>query len=103
MSTDDEIKKTQRIALAAAKRIADRPGVAGVIVLVSINGADGTTNFVREQQGSLHAVEGILREKIRELEHYEQGYHLERGRYDALTHRQRRQERERNRRQGGEG
>lgn len=80
------------------------PGVQAAITLVSVMAEDGSnTTFMRFQGGNVHAVEGLLREKIREMEHYENGYHQETGRYDAVQHRQNRQARERRERGDDDG
>jgi hypothetical protein len=91
MSDDN---KTFRMTKRAASEMLKCPGVQAVVILISVQDADGT-KFIRQQLGKLHACEGLLRERLRETEQYEIGYHLERGRYDSVTERQSQQSQER--------
>ena len=52
-------------------RIMTIPGVQAAITLVSVVAEDGHTTFIRTQSGNIHAIEGLLREKLREMEQYE--------------------------------
>lgn len=94
-SSENETAATRRIAAVHAVNLMAQPGVEAVVILISIAGDDQTTKFCRHQLGNIHACEGLIRERIREMEHYEIGYHHERGRYDSVVHRHREQEQQR--------
>lgn len=103
MTPDENSLETTRLFVASqAEEVLQRPGVGAVVTMVSILGEDGTTSFVRYQAGNIHACEGLLREKLRELEQYENGFHFERGRYEQVTHRQARQARDQSRPKDGD-
>lgn len=59
----------------------------GCIIIGSATDDDGCTIYVREVRGNRHAVEGAVREWLRTIDHYEAGYHAEKGRADAEAHR----------------
>ena len=77
------------ISLESVKRAADSviEHFDGCIILGSATDEEGSTLYVREVRGNRHAVEGAVREWLRTLDHYEAGYHAEKGRADAARHR----------------
>ncbi len=95
-------REAEARSAAAADEILAMDSVDAVVILVSLRTPDGCTSFSRQQRGNLHACEGLVREKVREMQSYEDGYHYERGRYDAVTNRQASQERQRKRNREGD-
>lgn len=72
------------------------PRFDAVIVIATYRDPqDGGTCHLTQQAGNLHAVEGMVREKLRKIDGYEAGFHHEEGRYDSVTIRQRNQRRAR--------
>lgn len=86
MTNDPQTRNAVQAAAIAANSIVEH--FDGVIVLGSATDDDGNTLYVREVRGNRHAVEGAVREWLRSLDHYEAGYHAEKGRHDAETHRE---------------
>lgn len=87
MSLDDkELKKATKASQVAANQLVEH--FDGCIIIGSATDPEGDTIFVREIRGNRHAVEGAVREWLRTLDHYEAGYHAEKGRADAEKHRE---------------
>lgn len=66
-----------------------------LIVIGSYRDRDGGTALLHMQVGNLHAIEGMMRERLRKMENYEAGFHAEEGRYDSVRIRQREQQEQR--------
>jgi hypothetical protein len=82
---NNQLKSASESVQAAANKVIEH--FDGCIILGSTTDDDGDTVFVREVRGNRHAVEGAVREWLRTLDHYEAGYHAEKGRQDAVAHR----------------
>lgn len=87
----DSEQKT-RLTMKAADRLA--PHFDGVAVIGSFTDADGDTCRASAIRGNRHAVIAAVEEWIRNAKAYDDGYQHEKGRYDAVVARQKRQERE---------
>ena len=85
----------QLVVMAKADEAMDlAPDFGGLIVIASaIDATDGSTCTHSAVRGNRHAVIGAVEEWLRKTRAYDEGYSGEDGRYDAVVHRQRRQDR----------
>ncbi len=81
------------VMMKADEAMHDAPGLHGVIVIASsVDPSDGGTCMHAAVRGNRHAVIGAVEEWLRKACAYDDGYCAEEGRYDAVVHRQRRQQ-----------
>jgi hypothetical protein len=83
------------VMMRADEAMHDAPDLTGLIVIASaIDTTDGSTCTHSAVRGNRHAVIGAVEEWLRKTRAYDEGYSGEDGRYDAVVHRQRRQDRQ---------
>ncbi len=75
------------IAAKADELVGDDPYFQGVLVIASTC-ADGETSMHGICRGNRHAAIAAAEEWLAAAKSYDQAYHAEQGRYDAVVHRQ---------------
>lgn len=83
--------KTRRL-IAAADKLQRQLGLTGLAIVATDECPDGTSSY-SAVAGNRFAALGTARAWLAGCEAYDDAYKAESGRYDAVTHRQRRQER----------
>lgn len=78
----------------AATELAKVAGFDGLVIIASFTAADGSSCTASAVRGNRHAAVGSADEWLRGMKNREDGYNLEKGRYDAVVNRQRTQARQ---------
>lgn len=78
----------QLVIAAKADEVIDlAPGIQGLLVVASTSG-DSETAMHAICRGNRHAAIAAAEEWLAAAKSYDQAYHAEQGRYDAVVHRQ---------------